>query len=96
MEKQDDKMADDSVIVFNFYAKYFDITSDDCATDQTWAWPVGRELPFTKERRERFNNLVTKTNAALEKGVETTSVSKMTLTFANWDSWSLTSKFGEN
>ncbi|KAJ5933738.1 SGNH hydrolase [Penicillium verhagenii] len=76
LEKLDDKMADDSVVVFNFYAKYFDITSDNCATDQTWAWPVGGDW-----------RLLRITNAALKKGVEAASVSKMTLTFANWDPW---------
>ncbi|KAJ5621957.1 SGNH hydrolase [Penicillium herquei] len=87
LEKLDDKMADNGIVVFVLYAEYFDVTSDACATEQNWAFPLGNALSLTTERRETFNDLVQKTNAALKKGAKAASTSKMTLTIADWDPW---------
>jgi hypothetical protein len=87
LEALDAKMNDGGVVVFNYYAKYFNVETDDCANNQNWAWPLGSSLPLTTDLREQFNTLVDNTNAALKAGVEAASVSKMTLVAANWDPW---------
>ncbi|PYH98156.1 SGNH hydrolase [Aspergillus ellipticus CBS 707.79] len=87
LESLDAKMTQNGIVVFNYYAKYFDDSTDDCATSQTWAWPIGSGLPLTTDRRSRMNSLVDKTNAALKEGLEAASVSNMILVASDWDPW---------
>ena len=92
LEALDTKMNDGGVVVFNYYAKYFNVETNDCATNENWAWPIGSSLPLTTDLRGQLNTLVDNTNAALKAGVEAASVSKMTLVAANWDPWVSTMK----
>jgi hypothetical protein len=87
LESLDEKINDGGVVVFNYYAKYFNVDNEDCAT-QWWNWPLSANgSPLTTDLRKQLNTLVDNTNAALKKAVEAANVSKMTLVAANWDPW---------
>lgn len=69
-----DKMAKDSVVVYNGYAQFFNTDDEDiCVKDQNWAkssiftknW-FATPLDLTVARRKRFNGLVIAINDALK------------------------------
>ncbi|OTB01253.1 hypothetical protein M426DRAFT_64490 [Hypoxylon sp. CI-4A] len=94
LQALNDKMADDSIVVYNGYAQYFNTDNEDCATEQNWETPnwfrFFRPLPLTVERRKKFNNLVTQINEAIKSVIMDIGGDKSIkyrIDFSDWDPW---------
>ncbi|KAL2861040.1 SGNH/GDSL hydrolase family protein [Aspergillus lucknowensis] len=94
LDALDDKMADDSVVVFNGYAQFFNTENEDCAKEEDWTlWnPTGgaKPLTLTIERRQTFNDLVIKLNDIIRGVVDDARQDgghKYRIGFSNWDYW---------
>lgn len=93
-----DKMAKDSIVVFNGYAQFFDLSNEDCADKQVWAktnilyrhsWGK-KGLTMTVQRRKKYNDLVIAINNAIKEVIEDVKKNgniKYKIGFANWDKW---------
>jgi hypothetical protein len=95
LQALNDKMATDSVVVYNGYAQFFNTDSDDCAKNQNWMmphwWPFASALPLTTDRRKKFNTLVTGINSAIQSVISDISKDssiKYKIGFSDWDPWS--------
>ncbi|KXX73816.1 Lipase [Madurella mycetomatis] len=100
LQALNNKMADDGIVVYNGYAKFFDTTDEKCANEQNWKfnklnwwkiWPF-YPSPFelTKEYREQFNNLVDGINEAIKAVVAEIAADsniKYKIGFSDWDPW---------
>ncbi|EEP82320.1 predicted protein [Uncinocarpus reesii 1704] len=94
-----DKMADDGIVVFNSYARFFNTENEDCAQKQDWSsfeWVrsiwlnLQRPLPLTVARRKRFNELTTGLNDVIHDVIkEVQSEVKYNIGFSNWDRWAI-------
>ena len=96
--KLNDRMAKDSVVVYNGYAQFFN-TDDEatCTEKQFWGWKrilwkhwFATAIPLTVARRKRFNGLVIGINNAIKEvisDVQNNGGVKYRLGFANWDKW---------
>lgn len=93
-----DKMAKDSIVVFNGYAQFFDTTNEDCADKQMWAYSSiffryswgNKGLTMTVARRKKYNSLVIGINNAIKEVIEDVKKNgnvKYKIGFANWDKW---------
>lgn len=90
-----DKMADDSIVIYNGYGQYFNTDNEDCSTNQNWKMPQwwkkwSSALPLTIDRRQKFNTLVVNMNAAIKSVVEeiqNDTTIKYKIEFSDWDSW---------
>lgn len=92
IEALDDKMNEDSIVVVNGYAQFFNTDEDDDCGGQDWTLfpPLGTALPLTLARRKKFNDLVVQINSAIKDVVEdiaSSSNTKFTIGFSNWDPW---------
>lgn len=86
------KMNEDSIVVYNLYAQYFNTETDACEKDQSWAFPklFFSPLLLTIDRRKSFNTLVVNINKAIDEVVEdlnTDSKVKYKIATADWDVW---------
>ncbi|KAM7185746.1 SGNH hydrolase-type esterase domain containing protein [Naviculisporaceae sp. PSN 640] len=80
LDELDDKMKDDSILVFNGYAPFFNTENEDCADAEKHDWAFKEwwsltywthtALPLTTTRREKFNTLVNNINNAIKEVVE--------------------------
>ncbi|KAH6635876.1 SGNH hydrolase-type esterase domain-containing protein [Chaetomium tenue] len=91
LEALEDKMNDDSIVVFNGYAQFFNTETDDCEKNQDWTLfnLLGSDgLKLTIDRRKTFNSLVVKINDLI-KGVvdDAKDKYKYKIGFSNWDLW---------
>lgn len=91
-------MDEDSVVVYNGYAQFFNTDDEDtCTTKQSWGWRriffsqwTRTALPLDIARRKRFNDLVIGINNAIKEvisDVQDNGNVKYRLGFANWDKW---------
>ncbi|KAJ5561370.1 esterase family protein [Penicillium sp. DV-2018c] len=94
LDALDDKMAKDSIVVFNGYAQFFNTENEDCAENEDWTlWtPPNNPTPMTMtvKRRKRFNDLVVQLNDIIRKVVNDARKSdkyKYKIGFSNWDPW---------
>ncbi|KAL2862707.1 SGNH/GDSL hydrolase family protein [Aspergillus lucknowensis] len=95
LDALDKKMADDSVVVFNGYAQFFNTENEDCAEDEDWTLfnptDSGTPLKLTVDRRKTFNGLVNKLNDIIHDTVNDARKAdkyKYKIGFSNWDYWS--------
>lgn len=91
-----DKMAKNSVVVFNKYAQYFNTEDEACSEKQNWAWFWVRFLmgfkpvKLTIDNRKKFNTLVININQAIQDvvdDVEKNGRMKYKLRTSDWDPW---------
>ena len=91
-----DKMAKDSIVVFNGYAQFFN-TDDEatCVEKQNWGfirllpkhWRSGK-IELTVARRKQFNSLVVGINDAIKDVINDVKGNvKYRLGFSDWDRW---------
>ncbi|OAR01881.1 hypothetical protein LLEC1_05530 [Akanthomyces lecanii] len=87
-----DKMNKKSVVVYNGYAQFFNTENDACEKDQNWLlagrW-FSRGLTLNKDRRTKFNELVTGINDAIRDVVEEFRKKDLNykIDMADWDLW---------
>ncbi|AEO68674.1 uncharacterized protein THITE_2053289 [Thermothielavioides terrestris NRRL 8126] len=93
LDALNDKMNDNSIVVFNGYAQFFNTENEDCATKQDWTLfnlLAQSGLKLTVERRKKFNSLVVKINSVIKKVVDDAKKNKKykyKIGFSDWDSW---------
>ncbi|CAM1502567.1 Fc.00g073430.m01.CDS01 [Cosmosporella sp. VM-42] len=87
LEKLDDKMAKDSIVVFSGYAQYFNTEEESCGDDEVWSLFTPNGLKLTLERRKRFNDLVVQINDVIKDAIEEArkTVKNYYIGFSNWD-----------
>lgn len=90
-------MADDSVVVCNGYAEFFNAENEDCADSSLQDWHyssanigcvLGSTLRPTVARRKKFNTLVQHINTAIQEvidDVKKNSKVKYKLGYSNWE-----------
>ncbi|KAL8930236.1 MAG: hypothetical protein Q9208_000853 [Pyrenodesmia sp. 3 TL-2023] len=86
------KMNQDSIVVYNLYAQYFNTETDACEKDQGWAFPKlwFSPLLLTIDRRNKFNTLVRNINQAIDEVVVDINDNgnvKYKIASADWDIW---------
>lgn len=94
-----DKMADNGIVVYNSYARFFNTENDDCAKKRDWTFlsfvrylqeDLKPPLELTIERRKRFNSLTSGLNDLIRDVVdEVKDEADYTVGFANWDLWGI-------
>lgn len=100
IEALDDKMNEDSIVVVNGYAHFFNTDKDDDCGGQDWRLfpPLGTALPLTLARRKKFNDLVVQINSVIKDIVEdiaSNSNTKFTIGFSNWEPWVYSGVLGQ-
>jgi len=87
--RDSNKVKKNGVVVLMSYARYFNTNTDDC-TDEDWTiFNVRGTEPMSRENRERYNDLVDKTNnklAAVVKDFQQRG-NNMRLVYGDWDPW---------
>ncbi|KAK2841526.1 hypothetical protein FQN49_006175, partial [Arthroderma sp. PD_2] len=92
-----DKMAKDSIVVYNGYARFFNTEDENCATKQQWnilRWlPIywfSTPLKLTIDRRKKFNVLVDNINKAIREVIKDVSDEvDYNIGFSDWDLWAI-------
>ncbi|KAL2133777.1 hypothetical protein VTI74DRAFT_1714 [Chaetomium olivicolor] len=92
LDALNDKMNDNSIVIFNSYAQFFNTENEDCSTKQDWTLfnILGQKgLTLTVDRRKTFNNLVVQINNVIKGVVDGAKDKKYKykIGFSNWDSW---------
>ncbi|KAK4143162.1 SGNH hydrolase-type esterase domain-containing protein [Dichotomopilus funicola] len=91
LDALEDKMNDDSVVVFNGYAQFFNTENEDCADNQDWTLfnLLNKDaLKLTVKRRKTFNDLVVQINDIIKEVVDDAKDKyKYKIGFSNWDLW---------
>jgi hypothetical protein len=90
----DDKMNDQKIIAFSFYALYFNNTISNCTNKQNWVFfrQTGSTSFFLIiAHRTSFNTLIANTNAKLKSAID--NIAKTTssiVIFVDWNAWGKT------
>lgn len=94
LEELDSKMHKNGLVLYVLYAQFFNVDTEQCGRDQNWNLlpliPGMNSLPLTRERRQRFNDLVDGTNAVLRdaiKEVKRAKKIKYRIRTVDWDDW---------
>lgn len=86
----DTKMAQNSIVVFNGYAQFFNTANEACAIEQSWILAGNGLMKLTIERRKKFNTLVKNINNAIQEVVDDITQNsnvKYKIGVADWDYW---------
>ncbi|PLB45404.1 SGNH hydrolase, partial [Aspergillus steynii IBT 23096] len=91
LEALDSKMHKNGLVLYVLYAQFFNADIEKCGLDQDWnLLPFGNSLPLTRERREKFNSLVERTNGVLREAIKEVQRGKKIryrVRAVDWNDW---------